>query len=971
MPASPGQILHQRYRVVKLLGQGGFGAVYRAWDLQLGRPCALKENLDLSAEAQRQFEREASLLFNLQHPNLPKVYDLFVEPPAGQYLVMDFIEGEDLQTTLDQAAAGLTAPAQPPGLPEAQILPWISQVCAAVEYLHARNPAIIHRDIKPANIRITPEHKAVLVDFGIAKVYDPRLKTTLAARAITPGYSPPEQYGHGSTDARSDVYALGATVYSLLTGQRPPPAVDILSGNAAPPPPARSLNPAVSARASAAVARAMKLRWDERFASAAAFEQALLHGEGLRLPRRPAMLWAGILVLLVAVLWAGSSFYRSNQVSRPASLALPTTPPAATLPPTDTAPPPTASPSLPFAPTPTYGLPVGIGTALPQPPDAIAPANASRLAELGRWGRGVYKRVAWSPDGRLLAVGSTAGIYLYAASDLQEVRFIPTEGGVGDVQFSPDGRLLAASTTDDDSPGVGMWRSVDGAYQGTLAVDPADEVLNLSFSAPGDQLVIATRGSYYVFALPAENLLHKVALEAFPKAYSSQSDRMAFASNGAFLVYNHNFADEAVPILLWNSADGRLATHLTMETCCIGGVVFSPDGQLLAALNRDAALVWQISDGALLRKMDLGKTSPTQVAWTPDGKMLGIGTRDGTVEFWEVEFGRLVQTLPGDSSAILEISFSADGNRLATVGENGSLRVQQAGDGQETALREDTLGRLVGAVFSADGRHLVTSEQSDLVRSWQFPEGRVVRKSQPLSGDILALAALPDELIMLAGRSEIGLWHPYHGSQAQARRLEDTCSAGLVSMISPGHSLLASGSWDGRVCVWRTSDGGLVTQLELGFFNIRGIAVSPDESTIAFSGSNSGRLSLLDAEQGKIILEWETASGAVGPVAFSPSGQVIASSAPSFGKVQFWNQSDGSALVEVSGLSYIYSLTYSPSGSLLAAGTGRGLALIDVSSGAILSQGKPGSECFAFSPDERYLVCSDWRGLVYIYGVQP
>jgi serine/threonine protein kinase len=138
-----GDILFNRYRIVHLVGQGGFGAVYRAWDLSLKVPVAVKENLDTSAEAQRQFEHEAQLLAPLRHPNLPRVSDHFFVPGQGQYLVMDFVEGKSLEALLAERGGPLG---------EAEALGWIAQVCDALEYLHTRTPPIIHRDIKPQNI---------------------------------------------------------------------------------------------------------------------------------------------------------------------------------------------------------------------------------------------------------------------------------------------------------------------------------------------------------------------------------------------------------------------------------------------------------------------------------------------------------------------------------------------------------------------------------------------------------------------------------------------------------------------------------------------------------------------------------------------------------------------------------------------------------------------------------------------------
>jgi serine/threonine protein kinase len=264
VPLSTGQVLNNRYRIVKLLGQGGFGAVYRAWDTSFEMACALKENIETTPEAQRQFVREARMLRNIKHPNLPLVADYFLLPGQGQYLVMDYVEGEDLQEKLSAAGGPL---------PEAQVVAWMAQICDALAYLHTQNPPIIHRDIKPANIKITPQGQAVLVDFGIAKVYDPHLKTTMGARAVTPGYSPPEQYGAGVTDARTDIYALGATLYTLLTGQLPLESVQRTVGQQMPTP--RVLNPRLSTQTEAAIIKALQVVPEQRHQSAAALRLAL------------------------------------------------------------------------------------------------------------------------------------------------------------------------------------------------------------------------------------------------------------------------------------------------------------------------------------------------------------------------------------------------------------------------------------------------------------------------------------------------------------------------------------------------------------------------------------------------------------------------------------------------------------------------------------------------------------------------
>ena len=229
MMAQPLQIntvLRDRYRVVELVGQGGMGAVYKAEDLRLtGRICAVKEvhpelisEPGVEDEAHNQFYREASTLARLDHPNLPKVSDFFSHNDL-EYLVMDFVPGRDLRQLIEEARR------QDTFLPEERILGWAAQLCDALTYLHTQEPPVVHRDIKPSNIKLTPRGVVKLVDFGLVKLLQPddsRTVTVVQGRG-TAAYTPLEQYGGdtGHTDVRSDIYALGATLYHLVTGEAP------------------------------------------------------------------------------------------------------------------------------------------------------------------------------------------------------------------------------------------------------------------------------------------------------------------------------------------------------------------------------------------------------------------------------------------------------------------------------------------------------------------------------------------------------------------------------------------------------------------------------------------------------------------------------------------------------------------------------------------------------------------------------
>src|SRR5579859_3571972 len=174
MPLQIDSLLNDRYRIKGVLGQGGMGAVYLATDESLGVPCAVKENLNLSPETDRMFRREANLLAGLRYSSLPRVTNHFILGEQ-QYLVMDYIEGEDLRQRLAREGP----------LPEPQVLAWAAQLCDALTYLHTRNPPVVHRDVKPANIKITPAGDVAPVDFGVAKPTASDQKTATVTSVYT------------------------------------------------------------------------------------------------------------------------------------------------------------------------------------------------------------------------------------------------------------------------------------------------------------------------------------------------------------------------------------------------------------------------------------------------------------------------------------------------------------------------------------------------------------------------------------------------------------------------------------------------------------------------------------------------------------------------------------------------------------------------------------------------------------------
>lgn len=263
MDLSPDTVLRNRYRITRLLGQGGMGAVYLAYDLALEHEVAVKINRDPNPQAAEQFISEARLLATLRHPNLPRVIDYFLEGQA-QFLVMDYIPGDDLRMVVERFGVA----------PVEQVLKWAEELASALTYLHRQVPPVVHRDIKPANLKLTHENEVILVDFGIAKKADASQATSAGAAGYTPGYAPPEQYGGGRTGPYSDQYSLAATFYHLLTGQKPPDSVQRVLG-AETLAPMTAYNPAVPMHIQAAIERAMAVRPEDRYTSVEEFVYAL------------------------------------------------------------------------------------------------------------------------------------------------------------------------------------------------------------------------------------------------------------------------------------------------------------------------------------------------------------------------------------------------------------------------------------------------------------------------------------------------------------------------------------------------------------------------------------------------------------------------------------------------------------------------------------------------------------------------
>jgi eukaryotic-like serine/threonine-protein kinase len=687
MALSIGKIINNRYRIVKLLGQGGFGAVYRAWDKNLNKPCALKENLDVTPEAQRQFEREAVILAGLDHPNLPRVIDHFTVVGQGQYLVMDFVDGEDLQQVLDQAGDPL---------PESLVLPWVEQICDALDYLHGQSQPIIHRDIKPANIKIAPEGKAVLVDFGIAKVYDEHLRTTIGAQAVTPGYSPFEQYGQGATDSRTDVYALSATIYALLTGQVPPDSIQRMNQDTLPPP--RRLNPTISRHVDIAIMRALATHPTGRFRRIGDFKSALHHTTVLRsvflqklsLQNLRHYWWVGavVILLITAGLWGVLGPGRSAAVPPtidttsavsvriPSSTLTPFQKPSLTQTPTPTF---TISPSSTLTPTITpssvpempESLVLRNGQAIPWPQEPLLAENVDRISELGLWG--LYHRVQridFSHDGTLMAAGMYRPlefpkglVYLWSTQTGSAPELIEAHnGGIDGLDFSNDGSYLA-------------W----GSWHGLVAL----------FDLQTSTVVLR----------PSDNDVSVNAL-----AFSPDSARLVWGKSGGY-AEGRNLGFGANEIVVDGLGD-------------VQGIAFSPDNRYMAVGSTNGKIVLQDIDSGVTEEISFGEKI-RGIAFSPTGDRLAVTGFGGGIVVMDLETrNKIFETTLGEK--VWDVVFSIDGNMIITADSYGDVKFWSLNAGHEVrSIRLTSVA--TSLALTANGTILATGDWDGLVKLWGIP----------------------------------------------------------------------------------------------------------------------------------------------------------------------------------------------------------------------------------------------------------
>jgi WD40 repeat protein/tRNA A-37 threonylcarbamoyl transferase component Bud32 len=768
----PGTVLGQRnrYQVVSTLGKGGFGQAYLAHDTHLNRYCVIKRqviNPKWSARVQRMvsqnFQREAQLLVTLNspgHPNIPEIYEYLAE---SRCLVMKYIEGRDLHQILVERQGRLS---------EAEALTYMRETCSALVYMHSREPEpVLHRDIKPSNILIDTSGRVWVVDFGLSKATPTQVdnqRKDVTQGVGTLGYSPAEQWRRMATP-RSDVYALAATLHTLLTGYQPQftnaDLPQILRGRKGHFPPVRELNQAVRPDVEQLILRGMAFDMSERPTAQEFLSEleSLLAPVGARLdiqaPDGTKLGTEQDLAVWCEQHWQQAAVWLYDHDTLPGQIERIW-----------------GQNRLAYDIRETIqhhirdqdaGLdavldlldPHGFGTEKPRLSADYSKLTFGSLAtdersertltltNTGRrYVRAYFRMPRWLTTSMpmiTLLPGQHITVTLTATA-----RRVPRGGKVRDIVLIDDGRHLLRRIHIQVK--VTRWRTFWLWIRGAMRSEVWKQI----------------------------NTLPSKGGPVWSVAFSPDRRFLAIGS-----------ADTM--IRLWRVGDVKMVQTLKGHNDTVMSLAFHPNGQTLVSSGADSTIhVWAVDSGERVQTLSDHASTIWSMAFSPDGRVLASGSGDNTIKLWRTEDYSLLRTLTRHNESALSVAFSPDGQVLATGCGDSKIRLWRVSDGVLLQTLSGHRFTVWSVAFSPDGQLLASSSGDGTIHLWQLPEGVLLQKFTERSGSIHSVAFSPD-------------------------------------------GYLASGSTDGKVTLWNLEDGMPQQILEAHHQNIQKIVFSADGEMLA------------------------------------------------------------------------------------------------------------------------------------------